>query len=429
MVRLIVALSLVAAPAWGDETGELQRALRGLGDGEDLVLFPQQASGGTLRATTRVAATPAAIEAVLTSPTAYREAIPALERAEIVGRRPRGGAGGGAGKGTTAGEDLLVAWELEIPLFNLNGKLWVNARPGQVELLLVEGNLAPGRLLFSWQALDAKTTALTVEARVNVRTGGWVLRRVAGRSSNAEAAITAAATWVALRATAARAEHPSATATSMAARRPHALPSPPPPAALDGASLAAAPLARLRELGGAVALVRRAPSGRLAAAAVAVTVNLPPTVVADKVSTPEQWRSFPGWERVTRLPGRAGAPTVDVDMRDSLPFVDLDTRWRLATRPAVRAQAIDGGTRGALLGWDVFPGGATAKNSIAVLAMYPRLEAAGYVPRKFVAAEPLLEHGLALALTYVNAVSMKAALEAAAAAPATPSQGSQVPAR
>ena len=273
-------------------------------------------------------------------------------------------------------------------------------------------------MLFSWQALDDGTTALVVEARFNVRAGGWVLRRAVGTSAFAETAITAAATWVALRATAARAEHPSATAAALAARRPQAPPVPPPPAALDGAALAAAPLAPLREPGGAIALVRRAPSGRLAAAAVAVVVNLPPGTVAGKVSTPEQWRSLPGWKSVTRLPGPAGAPTVDVDVRDSLPFVDLDTRWRLVTRPAVRAQASGGATRGALFGWDVFPlpAGGAAKNSIAVLAMYPRLEAAGYVPRKFVAAEPLLEHGLALALTYVNAISMKAALEAAAAA-------------
>jgi hypothetical protein len=40
------------------------------------------------------------------------------------------------------------------------------------------------------------------------------------------------------------------------------------------------------------------------------------------------------------------------------------------------------------------------------------VEKLGYVPRKFIAAEPLLEHGLALALAYVNAQSARAAIEA-----------------
>jgi hypothetical protein len=35
----------------------------------------------------------------------------------------------------------------------------------------------------------------------------------------------------------------------------------------------------------------------------------------------------------------------------------------------------------------------------------------GYVPRKLIAAEPYLEHGLALALTLVEAVSLGPALE------------------
>ena len=44
------------------------------------------------------------------------------------------------------------------------------------------------------------------------------------------------------------------------------------------------------------------------------------------------------------------------------------------------------------------------------LPMEPRLEASGYVPRKFIAAEPLLEHGMSLALGYADAMSMARAL-------------------
>ena len=41
---------------------------------------------------------------------------------------------------------------------------------------------------------------------------------------------------------------------------------------------------------------------------------------------------------------------------------------------------------------------------MAVFSFHPRLETAGYIPRKFIAAEPLLEHGLSLGLGYVDAV-------------------------
>lgn len=409
MVRLtaLLTLALVSRPAQAGPDDVFDRALRSLG-GDDLVVFPAPGSDGAVRVSAQVRATPGAIRAVLASPPSYREAVPALERAEIIGRRPA----------RTGGDDLHAAWELEIPLFNLEGKLWVVAAgASQVEMILSEGHLAPGRLLWTWKPIDAQTTALTLEARFNVRAGGWVLKRVATSSGHAEPAISAAAAWVALRAIAARAEHPA----SVSARRPQSPPAPPPPTVLDGQALAAATMTAVRDRGGVTAVVRRATSGRLAAAIVAVPMAIPPAELTVKLATPDSWRGFPGWKRIMRVPGPPGAATVDADVRDSLPFVDLDARWRLATRPAIRAHAIDGATRGALFEWDVFPetSGATT-SSLAVLALYPRLEAAGIVPRKFVAAEPLLEHGLALALAYVNAVSMKASLEAARPTPSAP---------
>jgi hypothetical protein len=42
---------------------------------------------------------------------------------------------------------------------------------------------------------------------------------------------------------------------------------------------------------------------------------------------------------------------------------------------------------------------------VAVLTLAPRLELTGSIPRRFIAAEPLLEQGLTLALAFVDAVS------------------------
>ena len=103
-------------------------------------------------------------------------------------------------------------------------------------------------------------------------------------------------------------------------------------------------------------------------------------------------------------------------MDSSLPFVDFDADWSVFPGGPLRASADGGDWRGAVLGWDVVagsPGGPapTAATAAATLSLHPRLERTGYLPRKLIEAEPLLEHGLALGLTYVNAFSLLRALE------------------
>jgi hypothetical protein len=253
---------------------------------------------------------------------------------------------------------------------------------------------------------------------VNGQEGGWVIKRVAARSPYAGAAINAAAAYVAARAMAALAEHPR----DAVARRPRAPPSPPALAAINGRPLAERLLASDGAGAGAAALglVKRAPSGRLAMVSIAVPTRRAAASVAAALGAPESWRAFPGWKHVDRVPAApdAGGGSVDVDVRDNFPFVDFDARWRLWPGPPPRAQATSGSGRGAVFGWDVVDSApprlaATA----AVLSLYPRLEALGYVPRKFIAAEPLLEHGLALALAYADAMAARDALDATAAAP------------
>jgi hypothetical protein len=66
------------------------------------------------------------------------------------------------------------------------------------------------------------------------------------------------------------------------------------------------------------------------------------------------------------------------------------------------------------MAWEVVPttvragplGKAGALPTLAAHALHPRLERTGYLPRKLIEAEPLLEHGLALGLAYVNALSL-----------------------
>ena len=49
--------------------------------------------------------------------------------------------------------------------------------------------------------------------------------------------------------------------------------------------------------------------------------------------------------------------------------------------------------------------------TVATLLLYPRLETTGRIARKSISAEPLMEHGLALALAFANATAMKTVLD------------------
>ena len=61
------------------------------------------------------------------------------------------------------------------------------------------------------------------------------------------------------------------------------------------------------------------------------------------------------------------------------------------------------------MGLDLFPIGTV---TATVLSLYPRLDKAGYVPRKSIESEPLLEHGLALGVALVDAITLVRALDA-----------------
>src|SRR6185503_7245144 len=102
-------------------------------------------------------------------------------------------------------------------------------------------------------------------------------------------------------------------------------------------------------------------------------------------------------------------PGTRIEVNDNVALVDLDAVWSVSTSLPTRATVVEGDIRGAVLGWDVQPT-ERADQSLAILSMHPRLDCAGFVERRLIAAEPLLEHALAVALTYVDAAAMAASL-------------------
>ena len=102
----------------------------------DLLVIAQPAAPDAPRAwaVTRVAASPAALKDVLLDPAHYRALIPALIKSELE---------------PSNGSAPIVDWELEIPLFNLSGRMALRNRPDGVTFELFEGDFAPGRLSFT----------------------------------------------------------------------------------------------------------------------------------------------------------------------------------------------------------------------------------------------------------------------------------------
>src|SRR5580765_3497944 len=195
----------------------------------DVVLIDWPVVPGTphVRAATIVKAAPAAIRRVLLDAGNYRKIVPSLLRADL--------------SQTPAGLPS-VGWEVEVPLFNLTGTLVIHARPDGAEVDLVDGDFSPGKLIFRAEPRPAGGSTLFVDAQLDIRNAGWLIRRLVRLSPAGEPAALTAASYVTLRAVALRAEN----AGSGGAHRPGATPAPPPAWAPAARGLADEKLATLR---------------------------------------------------------------------------------------------------------------------------------------------------------------------------------------
>ena len=356
-----------------------------------LVDWPARPRTPHIRAATITGATPAAIRTVLLDAANYRKIVPALLRADV-SRSPAG--------------LPAVGWEVEIPFFNLTGTLVIHERPDGAEVDLVDGDFSPGKLIFTAVPRPTGGSTLLVDAQLDIENAGWLIRRLVHLSPAGEPAALVAAGYVTLRAVALRAEN----AGSGRARRPGATPAPPPVWSPSPRALADEKLAALRAHG-AVALVARTWSQRLGGVAVATTVGVPTPRALGRLRDPESWHAFPGWSTITP---RTGPNGIGAAVEDSLPFVDLEATWMPEPGNALRWTATDGVITGARLGWEIYPIDPRANAgapTLMALMMYPRLETTGRLARKAIASEPLLEHGLAIAVAFADLTAMKTALE------------------
>jgi hypothetical protein len=399
LVCVLAPGSAVAGELRAASPGELTAALDVLGDADLVVLADPSRRPAHLLLATRVAAPVGHVRAVLVDLAAYLSALPALRRLEFEGAdKSRAGSG--------RPSEGMAVWELEVPLWNLEGKLWLQPTPTGADLIVMEGDFSPGLVRLSATPEPAGTTLLSMDAYANLRDVNWITRRMVKRNALAEPGLAAAAFYVMLRALRLQAERVGDAPD--ARRRPALAPSPPALAELDGGRLARLAGAGL-QAPALLAAIRSRGNGRLAVVQILALSRLAAGAAASLVAQPQTWQALPGWHKV--IPGKpagdcSNATCWKVDA--SFPFLDLDATWKIAMQPW-RAVALAGACQGAEMGLDLVPSGAV---TAVVLSLFPRLEKAGYVPRKSIESEPLLEHGLSLGLAVVDAMSLVRALDA-----------------
>jgi hypothetical protein len=398
----------LAASAALASTDDVSATLDRLGDA-DLVLMNDPSAARPVRVlvATRVAASDERLRQVLLDVASYRKAMPAFRRTDIVARRSR----------AAGATDLEIGWELEVPAWNLSGKLWLRPDPQGATLELAQGDFAPG--LFHLRAIPApseaaqkgdravskKRSILIVDGHANLGDANWAIRKMVRRSTMVEPVMTAAAAYVMAKALQGLAEAGSHS-------RPRGAMAAPDIAALDGSGTGRAANALVTSAK-VIAAIRRHASGRLAQVEVALSAAGAPEDVSGRSLHPSAFRELPGWKKVTPTSAypnecRGGATTCWA-VETNLPFFSVGGTWKIAPQPW-RARMVAGDTAGAVLALDFLPGRDKGRTTV-VMSQHSRMDQAGFFPRKLIEAEPFLEHGLALALAVVEAVSLVPALE------------------
>jgi hypothetical protein len=372
---------------------------------EEIVRFEPVARAGTtamhLGLATRVNATPARVIALLADPATYLRAVPAFVRADV------------RAHARAPSASRLLAWELEIPLWNFEGQLWLHPLADGAILDLVQGDLTPGHLEMHVSA-HAGGSIVVLSGNVNLKDANWITRRLAARDALAEPAMAVTAMYVLLRGLRLELERPAAPpqpGAGLTGRRwPTAPMHAPDLKTLDGLAFAQRlvpdALAAAAASSSFARVISRA-DGRLDRIDVVVPAALPSATVEQRVLQPERWRALPGWKQITPSPG-SGEVKAFWRVDAGLPFVDFDATWSLLAQRPLRALARSGDWTAPVIGVDVV---ARALDRSAVVFMtHPRVDRTGFIPRRLITAEPLLEHGLGLGLAFVNAQALTRAI-------------------
>jgi len=320
-------------PAAGPDLVAWEARLREAGR-DNLVLFPEVGGAEAIETGLTTPAKAAALLRVLMDPPSYCRAVPSLVTCREIS----------AVEESDGRWRRLVAWELEIPLSNLAGKLeavpdadWMG-----VSLRFVSGDLAPGLLRFRWRAHSGGPTLVWASLTADLRGASWLLARLARRDPWTEPAMRATIVWIAAQALASWAAAPPGSST---APRPTG---PMPPWSRDvreDAPTSDPTLASVALGGGSWLSVARTPSGRLKVVQVARRWPGEATDPAPPLASEKAFGAWVGWNHL-QVDAHARDQAI-VDVRDAVPFVDLSARWTISYGPPLVGEATSGATTGA----------------------------------------------------------------------------------
>jgi hypothetical protein len=364
---------------------------------------------------TRVKSPADRIVAALADPSIYQRAVPAFVRADVqaVGPQAPAALAKAASSAASTARAQLIAWELEVPLWNLEGQLWLHPRPDGAILDLVAGDLTPGHLELTVLGGDERGAILVLGGTVNLASANWITRRLVARDPQAAPAMVATALYVLLRGLGLELERAASTPGAHAGPRrwPTAPAQAPALRVIDAnafgqrvASVTSSQRPGDFPAASSFARVISRADGRLDRIEVAVPLAVPGATATDRVLEPQRWRALPGWKHITPDANRAEL-VWKIDA--GLPFVDFDASWTIVRQRPFRAEARGGDWTGAIIGIDIAE---TAGPPRLLFTTNPRVDRTGFIPRRLIAAEPLLEHGLGLGLAFVNAEALARAL-------------------
>jgi hypothetical protein len=340
----------------------------------------------------RVKAPVATVRAALSSVATYKSAVPSFRKVDVLST-----------PSTPTGDRQDVAWELEVPMWNLEGRLQLHPRSDGVDLVLYQGDLSPGRFAITAHPDSDTRTLLLIEAHANVKDANYVVRKITSRSPLGEPAILVAAAYVLHQALTIQLEkgRPDRPTTAMATA---------PLPDLLGQNLAVAAQAFSSEKTLAI-WVRNRPDGRLSFVSGAFPSKATVAQVSARAPTVATFKTVLGWKDTTpekgKLPECRDATATCLVVDSNLPFFDLDATWKL-WGGQFRAKAVDENLKGAAMALDAIPHGS---GSMIALSQSMGLHKSGFFARKLIAAEPLLEQGLAIALVLADTLSFATAVE------------------
>lgn len=307
------------------------------------------------------------------------------------------------------GETRWVAWELEVPLFNLTGtNAYTFHAPDAMDVETSSGDVRTGAWRWELFPLSENSTLAVEYAYSDVRDVNFVMRKLIAKNRTVEHGAVLSAATVFMKSAKARAEK---RAGVIASERPDVKKNP-----------RAVPLKSVREFAtaddfaalaplfdrGIVALVQSQPDGRLHQAVVFARTYAPPEKVYEIAAHPDRWDEFmPGVDECYAIEDVPDHVVYRMEL--DAPLLSINFKARMNRGPDwLSNSTLDGDLKNARFGWEFLP--QPEGRSLTIYYVNADLRRNSWVLRHLIDRDPFFEHGVNVAagLLALNLIRGKA---------------------